>query len=130
MQLNPADAFQGISCEVIPCRIFGGDINWEEVLLSYVTTGSDVLVLGSLIVLATLLQTKELDEPMLDALGILPQRKQHKKLLLALLLTEGNALGSSSSFDLSTTVENSISGSKRKKRSFKDEEYLSYVVYL
>ncbi|GAB2274632.1 hypothetical protein Dimus_009401 [Dionaea muscipula] len=67
---------------------------------------------------------------MLDALGILPQRKQHKKLLLALLLTEGNALGSSSSFDLSTTVENSISGSKRKKRSFKDEEYLSYVVYL
>ncbi|KAG9444953.1 hypothetical protein H6P81_016293 [Aristolochia fimbriata] len=32
--------------------------------------------------LATLLQTKELDESMLDALGILPQRKQHKKFLL------------------------------------------------
>lgn len=75
-----------------------------------------MLVLGSLSVIATLLQTKgytttnysvtllkwlllslatssitvnslnpmfvELDESMLDALGILPQRKQHKKLLL------------------------------------------------
>ncbi|GAB4838298.1 hypothetical protein Ancab_027826 [Ancistrocladus abbreviatus] len=57
----------------------------KEVLLSYITSGSDVQVFCSLNVLATLLQTKvfiELDESMLDALGILPQRKQHKKLLL------------------------------------------------
>nr|CAD40431.3 OSJNBa0035B13.4 [Oryza sativa Japonica Group] len=32
--------------------------------------------------------TKELDESMLDALGILPQRKQHKKLLLQALVGE------------------------------------------
>ncbi|GAB2267401.1 Protein TRANSPARENT TESTA 9 [Dionaea muscipula] len=67
-----------------------GDSALREVLLSYVTTGSDVLVLGSLIVLATLLQTKELDESMLDALGILPQRKQHKKLLLQALVGESS----------------------------------------
>ncbi|KAJ8751255.1 hypothetical protein K2173_016436 [Erythroxylum novogranatense] len=51
-------------------------------LLLYLTSGNDLHVLGSLSLLATLLQTKELDETMLDALGILPQRKQHKKLLL------------------------------------------------
>ncbi|KAJ1439830.1 CLEC16A/TT9, N-terminal [Sesbania bispinosa] len=54
----------------------------SEVLLAYVTNGDDLQVLGSLSVLATLLQTKELDESMLDGLGILPQRKQHKKQLL------------------------------------------------
>lgn len=69
-------------------------------------------VVGSLSLLATFLQTKgcmllniviychyflimdshriselsELDESMLDALGILPQRKQHKKLLLVCAL--------------------------------------------
>ena len=78
-------------------------------MLSHITTGDDIQVLGALSVLATLLQTKgqisgsiqlpsvhfsllitppnfsvELDESMLDALGILPQRKQHKKLLLVL----------------------------------------------
>ena len=77
-------------------------------MLSHITTGDDVEVLGALSVLATLLQTEgqinaviqlpslrysflimhpisvELDESMLDALGILPQRKQHKKLLLVL----------------------------------------------
>ncbi|MBA0844342.1 hypothetical protein Goarm_001442, partial [Gossypium armourianum] len=77
----------------------------RETLLSYVTDGDDARALGSLSVLATLLQTKgnndevcvtnlfsiaiflmniyivELDESMLDGLGILPQRKQHKKLL-------------------------------------------------
>ncbi|CAK9171570.1 unnamed protein product [Ilex paraguariensis] len=62
----------------------------REALLSYVTSGDDALVLGSLNVLATLLQTKELDESMLDALGILPQRKQHKKLLLQALVGEGS----------------------------------------
>lgn len=62
----------------------------REVLLTYVTGGDDVQVLGSLNVLATLLQTKELDETMLDALGILPQRKQHKKRLLQSLVGEGS----------------------------------------
>ncbi|XP_030497042.2 protein TRANSPARENT TESTA 9 isoform X1 [Cannabis sativa] len=61
----------------------------RETLLYYVTSGDDVQVLGSLCVLATLLQTKELDESMLDALGILPQRKQHKRLLLEALVGEG-----------------------------------------
>ncbi|KAK7329730.1 hypothetical protein VNO77_23906 [Canavalia gladiata] len=56
----------------------------REVLLAYLTKGNDIQVLGSLSVLATLLQTKELNETMLDGLGILPQRKQHKKLLLHL----------------------------------------------
>ncbi|XP_057981362.1 protein TRANSPARENT TESTA 9 isoform X2 [Malania oleifera] len=64
-------------------------LDLREVLLSYVTVGNDVQVFGSLSVLATLLQTKELDESMLDALGILPQRKQHKKLLLQALVGEG-----------------------------------------
>ncbi|XP_061362933.1 protein TRANSPARENT TESTA 9-like [Gastrolobium bilobum] len=62
----------------------------REVLLAYVTKGDDVQVLGSLSVLATLLQTKELDESMLDGLGILPQRKQHKKLLLQALVGEAS----------------------------------------
>ncbi|XP_022929617.1 uncharacterized protein LOC111436147 isoform X5 [Cucurbita moschata] len=60
----------------------------REALLSHITTGDDVEVLGALSVLATLLQTEELDESMLDALAILPQRKQHKKLLLEALVGE------------------------------------------
>ncbi|XP_019197903.1 PREDICTED: uncharacterized protein LOC109191711 isoform X2 [Ipomoea nil] len=60
----------------------GSHFALREALLSYITCGNDVQVSGSLSVLATLLQTKELDEAMLDALGILPQRKQQKKLLL------------------------------------------------
>lgn len=63
----------------------------REALLSYITTGDDVQVSGSLSILATLLQTKELEESMLDALGILPQRKQQKKLLLQALVGEGSA---------------------------------------
>ncbi|KAL2340519.1 hypothetical protein Fmac_008459 [Flemingia macrophylla] len=62
----------------------------REVLLGYVRKGTDVQVLGSLSVLATLLQTKELDESMLDRLGILPQRKQHKKQLLQALVGEAS----------------------------------------
>ncbi|GMI84218.1 green fluorescent seed 9, TRANSPARENT TESTA 9 [Hibiscus trionum] len=62
----------------------------RETLLSYITDGDDARALGSLNVLATLLQTKELDESMLDVLGILPQRKQHKKLLLQALVGEGS----------------------------------------
>ncbi|KAG2571073.1 hypothetical protein PVAP13_7KG063700 [Panicum virgatum] len=60
----------------------------REHLLSYITGGDDSEALGSLCLFATLLQTKELDESMLDALGILPQRKQHKKLLLQALVGE------------------------------------------
>ncbi|CAO2041874.1 unnamed protein product [Urochloa humidicola] len=60
----------------------------REYLLAYITGGDDSQALGSLCLFATLLQTKELDESMLDALGILPQRKQHKKLLLQALVGE------------------------------------------
>ncbi|OQU81274.1 hypothetical protein SORBI_3006G035300 [Sorghum bicolor] len=63
----------------------------REHLLSYITEGDDSQALGSLCLFATLLQTKELDESMLDALGILPQRKQHKKLLLQALVGEDHA---------------------------------------
>ncbi|XP_058113626.1 protein TRANSPARENT TESTA 9-like isoform X3 [Magnolia sinica] len=58
----------------------------RDILLSYVVSGDEIHVLGSLNLLATLLQTKELDESILDALGILPQRKHHKKLLLKALV--------------------------------------------
>ncbi|GJX48055.1 protein transparent testa 9 isoform X1 [Tanacetum coccineum] len=71
----------------------------RDELISYITSGDDTQVVSSLSVLATFLQTKELDESMLDALGILPQRKQHKKLLLVcaahLSLTLSNILCSS-----------------------------------
>ncbi|KAI8565881.1 hypothetical protein RHMOL_Rhmol03G0295500 [Rhododendron molle] len=95
--------------DVIRHNINGSKTALREALLSYVTSGNDVQVLGSLSVLATFLQTKgctydssivldyclqlfshqflgavELEETMLDAIGILPQRKQHKKLLLVL----------------------------------------------
>uniref|UniRef100_A0A251V4H3 FPL domain-containing protein n=1 Tax=Helianthus annuus TaxID=4232 RepID=A0A251V4H3_HELAN len=60
----------------------------RDALISYITSGDDMQVVGSLSVLTTLLQTKELDESMLDALGILPRRKQHKKLLLKALIGE------------------------------------------
>ncbi|KAI3709072.1 hypothetical protein L2E82_38813 [Cichorium intybus] len=62
----------------------------RDALISYITSGDDMQVVGSLSVLATFLQTKELDESMLDALGILPQRKQHKKLLLKALVGENS----------------------------------------
>ncbi|XP_076949842.1 protein TRANSPARENT TESTA 9-like [Bidens hawaiensis] len=60
----------------------------RDALISYITSGDDMQVVGSLSVLGTFLQTKELDESMLDALGILPQRQQHKKLLLKALVGE------------------------------------------
>ncbi|WJX91041.1 hypothetical protein P8452_72873 [Trifolium repens] len=66
------------------------NLSLRDVLLAYVTKGDDIQVLGSLSVLATLLRTKELDESMLDGLGILPQRKQHKKLLLQALVGESS----------------------------------------
>ncbi|CAG7902170.1 unnamed protein product [Brassica rapa] len=63
-------------------------ITFRETLLQYISEGDDVQAQGSLFVLATLLQTKELEESVLDAFGILPQRKQHKKLLLQSLVGE------------------------------------------
>ncbi|CAH2051258.1 unnamed protein product, partial [Thlaspi arvense] len=63
-------------------------ITFRDTLLQYISEGDDVQAQGSLFVLATLLQTKELEESMLDAFGILPQRKQHKKLLLQSLVGE------------------------------------------
>ncbi|KAG8376405.1 hypothetical protein BUALT_Bualt09G0060100 [Buddleja alternifolia] len=80
-QNHPPNGFLGHDCgttQFIP----------REALLSFVTSGDDVQVSGSLSVLATLLQTKELDESMVDAFGILPQRKQHKKKLLQALVGE------------------------------------------
>ncbi|KAG0475216.1 hypothetical protein HPP92_014902 [Vanilla planifolia] len=68
----------------------GSHCSLRETLLSYIITGQDVQALGSLCLFATLLQTKELDESVLDGLGILPQRKQHKKLLLQALVGEGS----------------------------------------
>ncbi|XP_073117626.1 protein TRANSPARENT TESTA 9 isoform X2 [Elaeis guineensis] len=62
-------------------NICGSQCTLREVLLSYFTGGNDLQVLGSLSLLATLLQTK-------DGLGILPQRKKHKKLLLQALVGE------------------------------------------
>uniref|UniRef100_A0A1J3E733 Protein CLEC16A-like protein n=1 Tax=Noccaea caerulescens TaxID=107243 RepID=A0A1J3E733_NOCCA len=63
-------------------------MTFRETLLQYIAEGDDVQAQGSLFVLATFLQTKELEESMLDAFGILPQRKQHKKLLLQSLVGE------------------------------------------
>ncbi|KAL5769144.1 hypothetical protein ACOSQ2_015927 [Xanthoceras sorbifolium] len=82
-QIYPEDVIAQNNCRISHFAL-------REALLSYVTSGDDVHASGSLSVLATLLQTKELDESMLDALGILPQRKQHKKLLLQALVGEGS----------------------------------------
>ncbi|CAI0407278.1 unnamed protein product [Linum tenue] len=93
----------GVTTELSTSHVYPEDVTKQvsstrslhglrDILLSYVVSGNSQLVMGSLNVLATLLQTKavaELDEAMLDALGILPQRKQHKKLLLQALVGEG-----------------------------------------
>ncbi|KAF7148088.1 hypothetical protein RHSIM_Rhsim03G0267600 [Rhododendron simsii] len=122
--------------DVIQHNINGSKTALREALLSYVTSGDDVQVLASLSVLATFLQTKgctsdssivldyclqlfshqflgavELDETMLDALGILPQRKQHKKLLLQALVGEGSGeeqLFSSESSSMKDGVSNEL----------------------
>ncbi|KAJ4709215.1 Protein CLEC16A like [Melia azedarach] len=88
----------------------GSHLALREALLCYVTKGDDVQVLGSLSVLATLLQTKELDESMLDALGILPQRKQHKKLLLQALV--GESSGEEQLFSSESSSVRDASGSE------------------
>lgn len=61
-------------------------LSLRDILLSYFKCEDDKLVLGSLGLLIALVQNKELDDSVLDALGILPQRKQHKKLLLQALM--------------------------------------------
>ncbi|WCJ42307.1 Protein TRANSPARENT TESTA 9 [Euphorbia peplus] len=81
-QVHPEDFLEQNSCSSLQTL--------RDALLSYIASGDDLQVLGSLSVLATLLQTKELNEMMLDALGILPQRKQQKKLLLQALVGEGS----------------------------------------
>ncbi|XP_057499982.1 protein TRANSPARENT TESTA 9-like isoform X1 [Actinidia eriantha] len=97
----------------------------REVLLSYVTSGDDVQVLGSLSMLATLLQTKELDESMLDALGILPQRKQHKKLLLQALVGEGSGEEQLFSSESSLMKDGITSELESYLRKLKDQYGLS-----
>ncbi|KAI6682632.1 hypothetical protein NL676_036513 [Syzygium grande] len=85
----------------------------RETLLSYIRNGNNVQVLGSLSVLAKLLQTKELDESMLDALGILPQRKKQKKLLLESLVGEGSGeeqLFSSGSISMKDGLSGELDG--------------------
>ncbi|KAK7243169.1 hypothetical protein RIF29_37957 [Crotalaria pallida] len=79
--LTKSDSRQA-ECVLTQSDCSSSNLSLREVLLSYIAKGDDIQVLGSLSVLATLLQTKELDESVLDGLGILPQRKQHKKLLL------------------------------------------------
>ncbi|RDX92605.1 Protein CLEC16A-like protein, partial [Mucuna pruriens] len=80
----------------------------REVLLAYVTNGDDIQVLGSLSVLATLLQTKELDESMLDRLGILPLRKQHKNQLLHCTFLQQALVGEASGEEQLFSSENSL----------------------
>jgi hypothetical protein len=56
-------------------------------LLSYLLCKDDKLVMASLCLLVSFLQNEALDEALLDALGILPRRKRHKKLLLVCACT-------------------------------------------
>ncbi|XP_050372178.1 protein TRANSPARENT TESTA 9 [Argentina anserina] len=84
-QIQHVDASVATENDSCDCHL-----SLREALLSFLTSGDDLQVSGSLSVLATLLQTKELDESMSDALGILPQRKQHKKLLLQALVGESS----------------------------------------
>ncbi|KAL6660439.1 hypothetical protein ACP70R_001985 [Stipagrostis hirtigluma subsp. patula] len=92
LDVDKSNSLSPVSCQCFPDHSLPNDCcqgnTPREHLLSYITGGDDSQALGSLSLFATLLQTKELDESMLDALGILPQRKQHKKLLLQALVGE------------------------------------------
>ncbi|KAH9297321.1 hypothetical protein KI387_029003 [Taxus chinensis] len=90
-------------------------LSWREVLLSYINSENEKLIYGSLNMLISLLQNKELDESVLDALGILPQRKQHKKLLLQALM--GNKSDEEQLFSPTTTES-------------KDEAYNDFELYI
>ncbi|CAM6017014.1 unnamed protein product [Sphagnum balticum] len=61
-------------------------VDGREALLSYLLCKDDKLVMASLCLLVSFLQNEALDEALLDALGILPRRKRHKKLLLQQLM--------------------------------------------
>ncbi|KAL3533286.1 hypothetical protein ACH5RR_006807 [Cinchona calisaya] len=100
---------------------YRGSCALREALLSFIISGDDVEVSGSLSVLATLLQTKELDESMLDAFGILPQRKQHKKLLLQALVGEGS--GEEQLFSSENNVAKDEIGSELDGYAQKLKEY-------
>ncbi|CAA7388074.1 unnamed protein product [Spirodela intermedia] len=104
-------------------------VSLRELLLSYIITGNDIQVLGSLSLFATLLQTKELDESMLDGLGILPQRKQHKKLLLQALVGEGSGedqLFSSESSLAKDSITTELDGyiQKLKVSTYFDDDFV------
>ncbi|XP_074280692.1 protein TRANSPARENT TESTA 9 isoform X2 [Silene latifolia] len=98
-------------------------LSLREVVLSYLNIGSDIQALGSLSLMATLLQTKELEESMLDALGILPQRKQHKKLLLQALVGE-----SSGEEQLFSSGSNSLRGGFTSELDFYLQKLKEYGV--
>ncbi|KAH7674728.1 CLEC16A/TT9 N-terminal protein [Dioscorea alata] len=99
-------------------------ITLRELLLSYIISGDDIQVLGSLSLLATLLQTKELDESMLDGLGILPQRKQHKKLLLQALVGESSGEEQLFSSENNTTKDSISTELDRYLQRLKDQYHL------
>ncbi|KAH9619388.1 hypothetical protein KSS87_021758 [Heliosperma pusillum] len=98
-------------------------LSLREVVLSYLNSGNDIQALGSLSLMATLLQTKELEESMLDALGILPQRKQHKKLLLQALFGE-----SSGEEQLFSSGSNSLRGGFTSELDFYLQKLKEYGV--
>ncbi|GAQ82513.1 hypothetical protein KFL_001140010 [Klebsormidium nitens] len=57
----------------------------REVLLSYLVDPDDKLELAALCTLVAMLQNSAMDDALLDALGILPRKKRHKRLLLQAL---------------------------------------------
>ncbi|KAG0577452.1 hypothetical protein KC19_5G157100 [Ceratodon purpureus] len=61
-------------------------LDGRKILLSYLLCNDDKLVMASLCLSVSFLQNEALDESLLDALGILPRRKRHKKLLLQQLI--------------------------------------------
>ncbi|KMZ62321.1 hypothetical protein ZOSMA_474G00130 [Zostera marina] len=89
MKYSNSSSILSLACSSIQ-RCKASQISLREVLLYYIVCGNEPEAFGSLSLLSTLLQSKELDESMLDGLGILPRRKQHKKLLLQALVGEGS----------------------------------------
>lgn len=61
-------------------------LDGRTMLLSYLLSNDDKLVMASLCLSVSFLHNEALDESLLDALGILPRRKRHKKLLLQQLI--------------------------------------------
>lgn len=65
-------------------------LDGRTTLLSYLLCNDDKLVMASLCLSVSFLQNEALDESLLDALGILPRRKRHKKLLLQQLIGDNS----------------------------------------